>query len=324
MWLTILILQKKRQFSTFLLIALLLLLGVFGYLVFSNKGMEGRRFNQKMAADAFAIKYGQEKNQYGRLIKNFMYDCDFYHFSDFSTSAAGINESTGIPRYCYNRGATESNAIFLWGDSHAQMLYYGLINNLPSDKALYQVSRAACKPAIANTTDPICNKTNAFALQELAYLKPEIVIVAQRDSWNQITVKEISSKLSALGVRKILFLGKSPEWKANLPKIILRKYWIDTPKRSFAELDTASDATDLAAKVFVNTSQNSQFIDLKEYFCNKLGCLVYLGDSAMEGLTSLDGNHLSPMASDDVAKNLLLPMMFGDIKSTPISKTAIQ
>lgn len=316
--------QKKRQFTTYLLIILLLLLGVFGYWVFVNKGIEGRRFNQKVAADAFAMKYGQEKNHYGRLIKNFMYDCDFYNFSDFSASAAGINEGTGIPKYCYSRGAAESNAIFLWGDSHAQMLYYGLIQNLPPDKALYQVSRAACKPAVANTTDPMCNKTNAFALDELAYLKPEIVIVAQRDSWDQITVKEISSKLSTLGVRKILFLGKSPEWKANLPKIILRKYWIDTPRRTFAELDTANDATDRAAKVFVNATLNSQFIDLKGYFCNELGCLVYLGDSPMEGLTSLDGNHLSPIASDDVARNLLLPMMFGDTKSTPIPNAIIQ
>lgn len=316
--------QKKRQFSSYLLIALLLLLGVSGYWIFSNNGIEARRFNLKIAADTFAMKYGQEKNQYGRLIKNFMYDCDFYHFSDFSASAAGVNESTGIPRYCYNRGAAEGNAIFLWGDSHAQMLYYGLIQNLSSDKELYQVSRAACKPAITNTADPMCNKTNAFALQELAYLRPAIVIVAQRDSWDQIAVNEISSKLIDLGVRKILFLGKSPEWKANLPKIILRKYWIDTPKRSFADLDTTSDAADRAAKVFVNASPNSQFIDLKEYFCNESGCLVYLGDSPMEGLTSLDGNHLSPIASDDVAKNLLLPMMFGDVKSAPIFKAVIQ
>lgn len=316
--------QKKRQFFSFLLIAFLLLLGVSGYWIFSNNGIEGRRFNLKAAADTFAMQYGQEKNQYGRLIKNFMYDCDFYHFSDFSASAASINESTGVPRYCYNRGATGRNAIFLWGDSHAQMLYYGLVKNLPSNEVLYQVSRAACKPAIEITADPMCNKTNAFALQELAYLKPVIVIVAQRDSWDQNAVKDISSKLSALGVRKILFLGKSPEWKANLPKIILRKYWIDSPKRSFADLDTTSDAADRAAKVLVNASPNSQFIDLKEYFCNEMGCLVYLGDSPMKGLTSLDGNHLSPIASDDVAKNLLLPMMFGDTKSAPISKAVIQ
>jgi hypothetical protein len=286
-------------------------MGLLGYGVFRNTGIEDRRFNLKVAANSFGVEYGQEKNQYGRLIKNFMYDCDFYHFSDFSVSAAGVNESTGIPRYCYNRVATGSNAVFLWGDSHAQMLYYGLVQNLPSNKVLYQVSRAACNPAIVKTADLMCNKTNGFALQELAYLKPEIVIVAQRDSWDQNAVKDISSKLSALGVGKILFLGKSPEWKADLPKIILRKYWFHTPKRSTVDLYTDSDAADRAAKVFVNASPHSQFVDLKEYFCNDLGCLVYLGDSPKEGLTSLDGNHLSLTASNDVAKNLLFPLMFG-------------
>jgi hypothetical protein len=65
----------------------------------------------------------------------------------------------------------------------------------------------------------------------------------------------------------------------------------------------------------VNASPNSQFIDLKEYFCNERGCLVYLGDDPKIGLTSLDGNHLSPIASDDVAKNLLLPMMIKGSKA---------
>lgn len=253
---------------------------------------------------------GQEKNQYGRLLKNFMYDCDFYNFSDFSLSAAGINESTRIPVYCYSRGSAQRDAVFLWGDSHAQMLYYGLIKNLPSSKTLYQVSRAACKPTVSDTPDTICNKTNTFALQEIAYLKPAIVIMAQRDSWDQFAVNGISAKLSSLGVNAIYFLGKSPEWKADLPKIVLRKYWLNIPKRSKADLITDSDLADRAVKQFINASPRSQFIDLKEYFCSELGCFVYLGNSPKNGLTSLDSNHLSPIASDYVARDLLLPLIF--------------
>jgi hypothetical protein len=308
-------LKKIRQFQSFFFIALLLVLGLLGYWVFQNSGIEDRQFNTKIAGDSFTSSGSQEKNQNGRLIKNFMYDCDFYHFSDFSKAAAGINEGTGIPKYCYNRGVAKSDAVFLWGDSHAQMLYYGLAKNLPAKMALYQVSRAACKPSIADTPDPICNKTNAFALQELAYLKPPVMIVAQRDAWDKKAVNDISKTLSAIGVQQILFLGKSPEWKSNLPKIVLRKYWLDTPKRSTADLNIDNEFSDRAAKVFVNASPNSQFIDLKEYFCNEMGCLVYLGDDPKIGLTSLDGNHLSPIASDGVAKNLLLPMMIRGSKA---------
>jgi hypothetical protein len=294
----------------------MLMIGLLGYSIFRENGLEARPFNTKVASFLFEQSAGHdEKNQYGRLIKNFMYDCDFYHFSDFSISAAGVHEITGIPKYCYQRGSPGGNAVFLWGDSHAQMLYYGLVQNLPQNIALFQVSRAACKPSITRAADPICDKTNAFALEELAYLKPNVVIIAQRDSWDNQAVKSISEKLTALGVDRILFVGKSPEWRANLPKIILRKYWFNTPQRSIADLNIDSDAADRAAKVFVNTSPRSQFVDLKEYFCNEEGCLIYLGNSLKVGLTSFDGNHLSPIASDAVAKNVLLPLIFGSSNS---------
>lgn len=305
---------KKRQFLSFLLIASLLILGLFGYWVFNNKGIEDREFNLKYTANTFGVFYGNEKNHYGRQVKNFMYDCDFYNFSNFSKSAAGINKITGIPKYCYSRGSISVSSVFLWGDSHAQMLYYGLVKNLPADKAFYQVSRAGCKPSITNSHDSICNMTNAFAIEEFAYLKPAVVIVAQRDSWDQVVVKEIASKLSTLGVSKILFVGKSPEWKSSLPKVILRKYWLNAPKRLTADLDVSNYAADRAAKVFVSNTPNSQFVDLWEYFCNDMGCLVHLGNSLEEGLTSFDSNHLSPIASDEVAKNLLLPLIYDSIK----------
>ena len=309
----------KKTFTAFgaggaalVLLLAMICIGVLGLTAVIFEGFSFRELNTKVASFLFEQSAGNgEKNQYGRLIKNFMYDCDFYHFSDFSISAAGVNEITGIPKYCYQRGSPDGNAVFLWGDSHAQMLYYGLVQNLPQNIALFQVSRAACKPSIAKTADPICDKTNAFALEELAYLKPSVVIIAQRDSWDNQAVKSISEKLTAIGVDRILFVGKSPEWKANLPKIILRKYWFNTPQRSTADLNIDSDAADRAAKVFVNTSSRSQFVDLKEYFCNEEGCLIYLGDSLKVGLTSFDGNHLSPIASDAVAKNILLPLIFG-------------
>ena len=46
-------------------------------------------------------------------------------------------------------------------------------------------------------------------------------------------------------------------------------------------------------------------------FCNQDGCLVYLGDDKMAGLTSFDYAHLMPVASDYLAKNLLVPLIVG-------------
>lgn len=272
--------------------------------------MENRPFNKKIATNSFSFSGGQEKNQYGRSIANFMYDCDFYHFSDFSKTIAGINPLLEVPNYCYKRGDPHLTNIFLWGDSHAQMLYYGLYKNLNSSESLHQVARAACKPAITPTSDPICSKTNQFAIREIGLTLPGIVIVAQRDYWSPSEAQEIHDALEKMGIKKVFFVGKSPEWKANLPKIILRKYWLNTPKRSFADLELGSLDADRNAKAFINKLPNSYFIDLHDLFCNQDGCLTYLGDDPKAGLTSFDGNHLSPIASDFAVKELILPLIY--------------
>ena len=55
-----------------------------------------------------------------------------------------------------------------------------------------------------------------------------------------------------------------------------------------------------------NTSSSKQFINLIDLFCNDDGCMIYLDQDIKSGLTSFDNNHLSPIASDYLAKNKLV------------------
>jgi len=68
------------------------------------------------------------------------------------------------------------------GDSHAQMLYYGIKNNLPSDWQILMGVSSGCaaKPNISKpSSTQYCEQSNWFALQTIAKSKPDVVIVAQ-------------------------------------------------------------------------------------------------------------------------------------------------
>ncbi len=49
-------------------------------------------------------------------------------------------------------------------------------------------------------------------------------------------------------------------------------------------------------------------------FCSVDGCLTYLGDDRTTGLTSQDGGHLRPIASDHLARELLARMVTGSVR----------
>ena len=302
---------KWQQYVTGILIILMIAVGYVGWNTYEREGLGGRSFNAQVPAEFFdSDTLNAELNSSGRKIKNFMYDCDFYHFSDFALAASSL-VTDQVPSYCYSYNPAIANTVFLWGDSHAQMLYYGLTKNWPSNAQLLQVARAGCKPSITATNDPICNATNTFALKEIKKIHSHTVILAQRDSWDPAVAAAMTEQLHFLGVKQILLIGKSPEWKSPLPKIVLRKFALHTHQRSFALLDMANYQADNKAKEMIEkTVGQARFVSINDFFCNNEGCLIYIGDNPKLGLTSFDGNHLSPLASNQFAKERLIPLIF--------------
>ena len=56
------------------------------------------------------------------------------------------------------------------------------------------------------------------------------------------------------------------------------------------------------------------FVDIVDVFCNEQGCLTYLGDDRRTGLTSGHGAHLRAVASDYLARQVLVRMVVGSVK----------
>jgi hypothetical protein len=62
------------------------------------------------------------------------------------------------------------------------------------------------------------------------------------------------------------------------------------------------------------STNGAYFIDLIDVFCNAQGCLTYLGSDNKLGITSWDYGHLTPIASDWLARSVLAKKVISSIK----------
>jgi len=240
-------------------------------------------------------------------------ECDFY---DLSAYKAGY--STQIPKeinkHCFEKNNNYSNTIFIWGDSHAEQLYFGLKNHLPSNWQILQVASSGCFPYIHENPSNInyCFQSNWLALKTIKEVKPNVVIVAQNLGHNIENFNQITEKLKNFGVKKIIFTGPTPHWTSDLPKIILTKLWINTPTRTYKGIDKEILAQNALLQSNFKQTDTAIFVNLIDFFCNTDGCLTYIGDDKKMGVTTWDSGHLTPVASDYLAKNLLVDVITGN------------
>jgi hypothetical protein len=234
---------------------------------------------------------------------------------DFSQPEKKTNQpKADITKSCYEVDS-KKQAVFLWGDSHAQMLGYGLRKNLPADWQLLQVASVGCKPNPMQAEDSntsYCERSNYVALETIKKTRPQTVVLAQSTAWKLPEVESLSSALKKLGVQRIVFVGQSPEWSDSLPTLMMRKQVVGIPERTKSGLVPETLViNELTKQIFATPSAGIAYVDLIDFFCNADGCLVYLGKDPVSGMTYFDSHHLSPVASDYLAKNSLVKAILG-------------
>lgn len=203
----------------------------------------------------------------------------------------------------------QKKKILVWGDSHARMMSYGINQSINSNWQQLLIAVPGCNPAISLASGEHldeCAKNNTFATLQIQKFHPEIVLLAQRDAWDPLKADILFNELVKMGVKKVLYLGKSPEWTAKLPKIVMRRGWHRIDRYSRVDLNLENLELNAIAKKQFKPNSQKQYIDLIGLFCREDGCMVFLGDDVYTGLTSFDTNHLSPMASEFAAKELLV------------------
>jgi peptidoglycan/LPS O-acetylase OafA/YrhL len=246
--------------------------------------------------------------------EQFRAQCDFYDMASYRAGHPSRRPVEHIASDCHVRDARPGPALFIWGDSHAQHLYPGLKQTLPHNWQVLQVTSSGCTPALSAADNPqdYCERSNWFALQAIARARPEVVLIAQNESHDTARMRSLAQALAELGIRRVVFTGPTPHWKSDLPKLVVRNLWDDPNRRTLIGIDTSVLAADAALKAKFGTAfaaepagQQVRYISIIDHFCNAEGCLVYLGDDRLHGLTSWDYGHLTPPASVDLARAVL-------------------
>jgi len=283
--------------------------GAAGSVLFISLGLAGHFSN------GFKVRFDGALGEFLTHFENtppavipeaFRYQCDFYDLSKLGSGNLTNLPKENIPEQCFIRDVKFQKSIFVWGDSHAQMLYPGLKRVMPSDWQILQVATSGCEPRLdaSENRNSLCEYFNWFAYTSISKAKPDVVVIGQNLNHDVDNMSSISKRLVSLGVKKVIFTGPSPHWNTYLPTMVF-KLWGNVPRKMEAGLDSNMMKLDRALKESFKQSDSSRFVSIIDNFCDESGCLVYIGDSIKDGITAYDYGHLMPAASLDFAEKVL-------------------
>ncbi len=245
------------------------------------------------------------------ISKKFRYDCDFYDIQKYRSGNITRVPVSKISKSCFMKQVQGSKVIFIWGDSHAQQLYYGLSKVLPIGYEILQVASSSCSAQLVTKKSSIdyCDQSNWFALETIKKVKPHVVIIGQRSDHDSIKIKKLAKSLKEIGVNKVIHTGPSPKWVPSLPTVVARMLPTSTTlqDRTFYGLDEGSIKLDKKVKNELINSEYVDYVSLIDFLCNEEGCLTHYKPYSEDSLTSWDQTHLTPIASYYLARDLLSP-----------------
>ena len=304
-WLTYRFIERPIRFHSRkrpvvpVLAGLMACLVVAGYGTFLADGIASRMKDKAEYSAFFGWNYTMSHN----LMVEDRHECNFYDIIGHKSKPA-IDSSCYTPR--------SDKAVFLWGDSHAQHLNFGLKQSLPADVSLLQVGSSGCSPsAVDRDHDALgtCNRANRFAMEKIAAIKPDTVILAQSLNHEDNDFDGLAARLQEAGVDNVVLVGPVPQWQPSLFKLILKNHWGAIPLRLNNHLVQSVLTTDRIMKERYGNSLQVTYVSLVDRLCNTDGCLTYLDGNPKEGLITYDYGHFTLPASRYVVQNFIAPVL---------------
>ena len=299
--------------------ATMLLVGSAGYLTYAGQGFDSRN----PSANEFLAYFNNPKPDYPYfaklgIIERYRTDCNFY---DVAADRAG--RSTQVPlkaidTACTTKARAADKVVFIWGDSHASQLNWGVERHLPPNWEILVVATSGCEPSFSfpeQMTEVLCEKSNWLAAKTIEQVKPEVVLLAQQRNHDFEKMKRLSEHLLQMGVKKVVYAGLAPQWEVPLPTIIARKLMYMKADNVPERLDRGLRRSVLDSNAALGAKAAGApfvLVDLVKFFCNAQGCLTRIGRRPAEDSVTWDYGHLTPVASDYLGANLLAEVLFGD------------
>ncbi|MCP2066577.1 acyltransferase family protein [Pseudomonas laurylsulfatiphila] len=324
-WLTYKFVERPLRLSgynntkTTALIVLMLFFGITGYATYANGGFKSRLKDREEFAEYFENSL-PERKYFAKLelFKNYRGECNFQNTAQYVKGNSTNVPVAEIDSSCYTKQFPEGKTLFIWGDSHAQQLFSGLRKEMPENWDILQVASSGCvaSPDVKepSTTD-FCTQSNWFALKQIKQVIPDVVIVGQNENHDPAALRRIFLVLKDAGVKRVIFTGPTPHWSVDLPKTIMKTLWINTPRRTLLGLNMiVMDQNTELKKSLANSG--AIYADIISAFCNNDGCMTYVGNDIKTGITSWDYGHLTPIASEYLAKKLLVDLVTNEHSNT--------
>jgi peptidoglycan/LPS O-acetylase OafA/YrhL len=321
-WFTYKFVERPLRFGKFgmvkvtMLTALMFIIGLAGYSTYRLDGFAFRMKDREQFVNFFENShpswlYFKKIN----LSAEWRSECAYFNGDKYLKDGrleGGVADSKPVDSLdssCYKRDSQFEKSVLVWGDSHAQSLSPGLLQFMPKNWQVLQIASSGCLPdpnVEVPSTESQCKQSNYFALKTIRDVAPDVVVIAQANGHTAQIATDISNKLKALGVKKVLFLGPTPQWNTELPKILARQLWITKPKKTHVGINQDILATNGALLRGFQNDADVQFVNVIGLFCDNAGCLTHTGDDIKESITTWDYGHLTPGASRYLAENLLV------------------
>ncbi len=272
-----------------------------GYVTFQQDGLLGRAINR--SDKAFFVEYYTNMRKKG-IEQAYRRGCDFM---EWGSDAA----RTSIDAECTAPG--RNGTYLLWGDSFAQALSYGLRQVLPSGVALAQVATSHCRPSLTpidlDVPGQRCERANAFAVDAIQRLKPDIVILAQIGGHEETDWTALAARVRERGARQVVVVGPIPQWRPSLPEIVVAQYWGRSFERVSYGLDQSLLAVDRDLKQKYAGATELRYVSMIDRLCNADGCFGAVPGSDPPELMAFDFGHLTLKGSAYIADAVLRPAL---------------
>jgi hypothetical protein len=276
--------------------------GAVGLAVMKGDGMLDRPINR--SDGALLVHYYDRMHKYG-LKEAYRGECDFMDWQQSSVVA------DSLPASCTTPG--RRHTVLLWGDSFAQALSLGIRENLPPDTALAQVATSLCRPQIKDfdTEAPNrrCEKGDIYAMNAIAQLKPDVVILAQSASHEQTDWRALIARTLELGARQVIVVGPSPTFEPTLPRVYADHHMQDHAEYVSTGLGQDRFRVDKWLRDQVSALPNVTYLSLLDHMCRDGACLARVPGADPLDLMIVDYGHLSPKGTAYLGRVMWKPLL---------------
>ena len=232
-----------------------------------------------------------------------------------------------FPKTCWG-GLADGNddgTVVLWGDSHMAFLSPGVRAVWGDEASIAQFTMSACPPLLEKLEGGTakCEKSNQFVASILMeHPRATVVLFAAWTIYSKNWTADSPAGKSLLhtvrylhdaGVTKIIVMGPAPNWKQNLPKLLLLQMQdsgnLTVPSRMNSGLSPFPEIADGEIRSLLYGSPAAYF-SVTDTLCNSDGCLVRTAEQ-QTSFTTFDYGHLTAEAARIVAGRLPLDSLSG-------------